>query len=174
MNRSPINTEPEPRAARVSFDAAYPQVYGYLFRRCGQHELCEDVAAATFVAALASDRADAWPLPWLLVIARNKLVDHWRRAGRARAGNERLKSRVVPSGLSETDQTDQQLDIATAMASLAPDHQAVIALRHIDDLSVAECALLLGRSIDATDSLLRRAQAAFRSHWNEQTTEGDR
>jgi len=45
---------------------------------------------------------------------------------------------------------------------MAPMHQAVLTLRYLDDLSVAEVAHELGRSLHATESLLARAKTAFR------------
>jgi len=45
---------------------------------------------------------------------------------------------------------------------LGPTYQAVLTLRYLDDLPVAEVARTLGRSLHATESLLSRAKAAFR------------
>ena len=50
---------------------------------------------------------------------------------------------------------------------MAPMHQAVLTLRYLDDLSVAEVAHELGRSLHATESLLARAKTAFRRAYAE-------
>ena len=40
-------------------------------------------------------------------------------------------------------------------------------LRYLDDLSVREVAAMLGRSVDGTDALIRRAKARFRGIYPE-------
>jgi len=150
----------------IAFEAAYPVVYAYLFRRCGQADVSEELAAATFVSAVSSDNAERWPLAWLYAIARNKLIDHWRRAGRAHAGEQRRQQegRVDDGG---HEAVDVRLDVAEVLGQLNPDHQAVLALRHVDDLTVAQCAVALERTQAATESLLRRAELAFRTAWTD-------
>ena len=43
---------PDPGAALLElYDAALPEVYGYLLARCGRRALAEDLTAETFLAA---------------------------------------------------------------------------------------------------------------------------
>src|SRR5438067_664362 len=63
------------------YDRGLPQVYGYLVRRCGDPALAEDLTAETFLAAVDASQRDRPPsltVAWLVGVARNKLVDHWR------------------------------------------------------------------------------------------------
>jgi RNA polymerase sigma-70 factor (ECF subfamily) len=48
------------------------------------------------------------------------------------------------------------------LADLAPHHRAALTLRYVDDLSVPDVALLLQRTVHATEALLVRARSAFR------------
>ena len=53
-------------------------------RRCGPPALAEDLTAETFLAAVDAVRGSDPPsvtLPWIMGVARHKLVDHWRRQG---------------------------------------------------------------------------------------------
>ena len=51
---------PDPGAALLElYDAALPQVYGYLLARCGRRALAEDLTAETFLAAVAACQAGA-------------------------------------------------------------------------------------------------------------------
>ena len=53
------------------------------------------------------------------------------------------------------------------MRRLPPDHQAVLSLRYLDDLTVPEVAAALGRSVHATESLLARApRVSARATWS--------
>lgn len=159
---------PDPGAALLAlYEAALPQVYGYLLARCGRQALAEDLTAETFLAAVAACRREPPPTPstgWLVGIARHKLVDHWRAAER-----ERLVAVVTED---VTDPWDAHLDALLAQEVLAEQsglHQAVLTLRYLDGLPVAEVAHVLGRTRRATEALLGRARAAFRRSYEGRT-----
>ena len=73
------------------YDRALPQVYGYLLDRCGDVATAEDLTSETFLAAVAAPRPGDVSVPWLIGVARHKLVDHWRRRSR----DERLLTEVA-------------------------------------------------------------------------------
>lgn len=146
------------------YDRALPQVYGYLRARCDSRAAAEDLSAETFLAAVdALRRANPPPVdvPWLIGVARHKLVDHWRR----RARESRNLQVVAETADASFDPWDAELDALrarTVLATLGPHHRAVLTLRYLDDLPVAEVAALLDRTVHATEALLVRARAAFR------------
>jgi RNA polymerase sigma-70 factor (ECF subfamily) len=147
----------------VLYDHALPQVYGYLAPRCGSVAVAEDLTSETFLAAANSIQRGAverLSVAWLIGIARHKLVDHWRRQGR-----EDARLALIAADDDPPDQWDATLDAVRArevLARLAPQHQAVLTLRYLDDLSVREVAGLMNRGEHATEALLMRAKAAFR------------
>jgi RNA polymerase sigma-70 factor (ECF subfamily) len=157
--------QPDPGFALLGlYDAALPQVYGYLLSRCGQRALAEDLAADTFLAAVDACRRSSPPaltVAWLIGVARHKLADHWRRAAREDRG-----LRLAAEEPDEpADLWDQRLDVLLArdvLAGLGPHHRAVLTLRYLDELPVSEVAQGLGRTVRATEALLTRAKAAFR------------
>jgi RNA polymerase sigma-70 factor (ECF subfamily) len=156
----------DPRAALLDlFDGALPRVYGYVLSRCGQRALAEDLTAETFLAAVdAVRRPDPPPVSvaWLVGVARHKLVDHWRRQAREERG---LNALGAAGGGQEQDPWDERIDALRArhvLQGLAPHHRAALTLRYLDDLSVAEVAELLERTVHATEALLVRARTAFR------------
>jgi len=57
------------------------------------------------------------------------------------------------------------------LEQLVPQHRAVLTLRYLDDLPVAEVADILDRTLHATEALLVRAKAAFRRAYSEQEQE---
>lgn len=151
------------------YDAALPEVYGYLLPRCGQRALAEDLTAETFEAALSACRKAPSPSPsvgWLIGIARHKLVDHWRWAER-----EQRRLRALAGEYREADDPwDQRLDALAAretLTRLGPHHRAALTLRYLDGLPVAEVAAHLERTSQATEALLVRARAAFRRAYEE-------
>lgn len=147
------------------YDEALPRVYGYLLSRCGRAVVAEDLCSQTFLAAVRAVRRQEDPplsVPWLLGVARHKLVDHWR----AQARDERHQALVGGAAESDDDDPwDAQLDALRAretLAKLSTEHRAALTLRYLDDLAVAEVANHLERSVHATEGLLVRARRSFR------------
>lgn len=152
------------------FSEALPVVYGYVRRRCGSDDLAEDLTSRAFVRATVACSRDAVvepSIPWLITIARNALIDHWRRE----AVHERIRGVAEPfdhAGIRGPDPWNAVLDATRAealLAELKPEHRAALTLRYLDDLPVIEVADALGRSLHATESLLVRARAALRRHY---------
>jgi RNA polymerase sigma-70 factor, ECF subfamily len=158
------------------YDQALTQVYGYLSARCPTRSVAEDLTAETFLAAVDAVRRDQRPplsLPWIIGVARHKLIDHWRRLARETSGLRALSDQYPDS--VDSDPMDARLDAVRArdtLATLSPHHQMVLTLRYLDDLSVQEVANLLGRTLHATEALLARARRAFKLAY-EARTDGD-
>lgn len=141
-----------------------PEVYSYLASRVGDRGTAEDLTQEVFIAgARRAARGEAVDLRWLIAVARNKLVDHWRALAR-----EERKLSVVATLEPEARQVEQPSSIEAGVASevldrLNPTYRAALVLRHIDELTVPAVAELLGRSVEATEQVLTRARAAFRT-----------
>lgn len=156
------------------YDEALPQVYGYLLSRCGQSAVAEDLTAETFLAAVDAVRRPtptAVSAPWLIGVARHKLVDHWRR----RARDERDLQAVAGQANDLTDPWDEHVDalqVRGVLDRLGSHHRAALTLRYLDGLPVPEVASHLDRTVHATEALLVRAKAAFRRAYAEQEEVG--
>ena len=147
------------------YDEALPRVYGYLLSRCGRAVVAEDLCSQTFLAAVRAVRRQEDPplsVPWLIGVARHKLIDHWRAQGR----EERHQARVGDGVDSDDDDPwDARLEALRAqetLSKLSTEHRAALTLRYLDDLAVPEVANHLERSLHATEGLLVRARRAFR------------
>ena len=154
-------------AAREFFTRAIPDVYGYLLHRLRDRAVAEDLTSETMIAAIRSLGVSPTELPtlaWLIGIARHKLLDHWRREARE-ARQLRLISADTSRGSVVTDQPDAGR-AQEALAQLSPTYRAVLTLRYVDQLSVAEVATLMQRSFHATEKLLVRARAELRDRYH--------
>ena len=158
-----------------SFDDAHPAVYGYLLRRCGSIELAEDLTTATFVTALATTGQTEWAAPWLMVVARNKLIDHWRRQARAEEVDRRNADEAASTGdvADHAEAVVEMVQVGASLQQLPLDHRMVIVLRYLDDLTVESVAEQMGRSVRATESLLARARRAFQQAHAESENQED-
>ena len=159
----------EPAAFRLFYDRALPVVYGYFFKRCGgRMETVADLTQETFVSAIRAlrngARVDA-PLPWIVTIARRRLVDHYRRTGRREDVHRRLETDVVQVGPLSTSAAEDR--VLRALAVLPAHFRLVLVLRYVDGLRVAEVAAEIGKGVGAAESLLARARAALTKTYEE-------
>jgi RNA polymerase sigma-70 factor, ECF subfamily len=150
------------------YDRAIPQVYGYLVTRVGNPVVAEDLTADTFLAAAdAIERGTLRQVSvaWLVTVARNKLVDHWRRLAR-----EQRQLHLIETNELIDDGIDLHLDRVRArsvLAQLGAHHRSALTLRYLDGLPVPEVADHLVRTVHATEALLVRARNAFRVHYQQ-------
>lgn len=160
-------SEPHGGAVTPLYDAHAIDVYNYLFHRSRSQEIAEELTAETFISALRAIRTGAVTDPsvaWLVTIARNKLVDHWRRAER----EQRILRSIHSTDLAEPH-WDAPLERSRALevlATLRPQYRLVLVLRYVDELRVGEVAALLQQSEHAVESMLARARRSFRAAYD--------
>jgi RNA polymerase sigma-70 factor (ECF subfamily) len=162
----------DPERFRVFYADALPRVYGYFYNRLGANRgLAEDLTQETFLAAVHEIRRGAAvhaPLPWVLGIARHKLLDHLRRQRRAGWTLLSWESDMEGDALIVPEDDDTAREWAIAALALVPSPQReALVLRYLDGLSVPEVAEALGRSVAAAESLLARGRVAFRRVFEE-------
>lgn len=148
---------------RVLFEETFDIVYGYFARRSSSAEAAEDLTQETFLSALRALQGGVnveAPLPWVMTIARRRLVDHYRGEGRSKALMQRLSALEGPAVERASDEVDDSVILALHQVS-GPQRVALV-LRYVDDLSVREVAAFLERSERATESLLSRGRRSLR------------
>jgi RNA polymerase sigma factor (sigma-70 family) len=156
---------PRPDFASVYDDEVW-SVYGFFAYRLPSVADAEDLTQRTFERALrAWGRFDPERAParvWLLTIARNLLIDHYRADvwGRQQAIEE------VPEGElgSELSEPDLGIDpeLATALAELVPRDREVLALRFGGDLNGPEIAAMTGLTLANVQQILSRSLRRLR------------
>jgi RNA polymerase sigma-70 factor (ECF subfamily) len=138
----------EGEAVRVLYEQHAVPLLAYALRLTGgDRGRSEDIVQETLLRAWRHPEAldpDRGPVrSWLFTVARNVAVDA-HRARRARpieVGDEALA--VVPA----VDEIEQALDtwlVSDALATLSPDHRAVLLETYYRGRSVAEAAAVLG------------------------------
>jgi len=143
------------------------RVYAYVALRVGDGPAAEDLTADVFLRALEKSGSFRWRgkpyLAWLLRVAHNAVVDHWRREKRARFVplNERLRAKAGDL-MSVLEEKLALEELRSALARLTALQQQVIALRFGSGLSIAETAQAMGRSQGAVKNLQYKALVALR------------
>jgi RNA polymerase sigma-70 factor, ECF subfamily len=141
-----------------------PEVYRSLLRLTGgDTQVAEDLLADTFVMmarAARSGQIIAVNAAWLHTVARRKFLDRYRRSRSEERAFARIGTR--PDEAPEPDWSS--IESATGLRAcrqLPPMQRAALVLRYLEDLSTAEVATILDKSVTATESLLARARRAL-------------
>lgn len=160
--------EGEPWAWEHIYRTYAPPVTGYLAVR-GANEP-EDLTSETlFHVARSIDRFEGSEesfRSWVFVIAHRRLIDDRRSAGRRVEQTELDHDLVETGGDVETEALNSLAlnDMHDLLEPLTDDQRAVIALRLIADLSLAETAEIVGKRVGSVKALQRRALATLRRH----------
>jgi RNA polymerase sigma-70 factor (ECF subfamily) len=158
------------RGRSLDFADVYDQhvfaVYGFFAYRVRGREEAEDLTQLTFERALRAwsryDPARAAPVTWLLAIARNLLVDHYRsdRSGvqapleEAPEGALAVLGPEVSPGLAP--------ELAAALEALGDREREILALRYGADLSGPEIARLCDLSLANVQQIISRSLRRLR------------
>jgi RNA polymerase sigma-70 factor (ECF subfamily) len=156
------------------YDEHVWRVYGFFAYRLRSRADVEDLTQQTFARALAAwDRYDdtrgATVLTWLLVIARNLLVDHVRlaRADRTQPVDEQGLEEIAAAPDRHSLGLDPGLE--RALAELGPRERELIALRFGGDLTGAEIAEMTGLSLANVQQILSRSLRRMRASMDRET-----
>jgi RNA polymerase sigma-70 factor (ECF subfamily) len=150
-------------------------VYRFLYARLDNSMDAEDFSEEVFLRAwnsVPNYRERGVPfLAFLLIIARNVLIDHYRKNGRSpqQITIEDIQLRDTnpePSEVSTMNLKNQE--IRQALGRLRDDYQEVLVLRFLNDMSPNETAQVMKRSTGAVRVLQHRAIVALRKTMEEQ------
>lgn len=151
-------TEPAEARFRELYHLNVEAVRRYVWRR--DPMLVDDVVAETFLTAWR--RLDEIPVnasAWLIVVARNTLLNEHRRERRQAAVTDRLAAEPSRSmGESQTSTSDL-VDVAFSM--LSEDDREILTLSIWDDLDRGAIAAVLGCSKANVSVRLHRARRRF-------------
>jgi RNA polymerase sigma-70 factor (ECF subfamily) len=134
----------------------------------------DDLAQEAFVRAHCDwatvssyDRPDAW--------VRRVVVNLAISAGRSRRSEARAVERLAARHLATVAEPGLPRDQAlwVAVRALPPRQRAAVALRYVDDLSVAEIAAALGCAEGTAKALLHQGRTTLADRLGEARTRGD-
>jgi RNA polymerase sigma-70 factor (ECF subfamily) len=168
----------EPLTAAELHERYLEDVLRYVLRRVPRQEEAQDITAEVFAAAfvaLPRFRGPGSPYLWLLGIARRKIADSLRRQKSQREilASELLGA-VAAEGWIEAASAPDEGPEATVvraeaaqvlrelMAQLSPSQREALLLQHMEQLTVPEIAVVMGRSLASVKSLLQRGRETLR------------
>jgi RNA polymerase sigma-70 factor (ECF subfamily) len=148
------------------FDHVADDLHRYVSRlTSGDRALTEDIVQDSFMSLVQHARqgGDDVSPGWIMRTAHNRFIDHVRSSRR----EAHRITRVAAGDRNETPGPEMRAisgEHACALLAALPEQERwALALHTVDELSVAEVAAILGRSIEATTSLLARARRRLRA-----------
>jgi RNA polymerase sigma-70 factor (ECF subfamily) len=155
-----------------AYDEQVWNVFGFFAYRVASRSDAEELTQQTFERALrAWSRFDPERAPlgvWLISIARNLLVDHYRRNG-ASPQQQPLEAASEEQLGSEMPAPNLGIDpaLAEALSTLSPRDREIVALRFGADLSGPEIAAATDLSLANVQQILSRALRKLRAQLEE-------
>lgn len=146
------------------YDDHVRSVFGFIGYRVRSREEAEDLTQQTFERALRAwrrfDPTRSSPLTWLLAIARNLLIDHYRAAGSVR--HEALDQAVHPSA-DPTEAIGISPEVERALGLLSDREREILALRYGADLTGPEIAEVTRLSLANVQQIISRSLRRMRA-----------
>ncbi len=159
---------------RESFELVYSKylspIYRYFIIRTADENLSRDLTQVVFVKAWenSADKKDfdfQKVLPWLFAIAKNTLIDHWRKKKEILVDDlEILESSGDKQDIEEErDYSEKLKNVKSALVGLSEEQREVITLKFFDGLTNDEICQVLKKSSSAVRALQFRAVQSLKN-----------
>lgn len=152
------------------YDRYVDQTFGYIYRRVGHRQTAEDLTGDVFLRAYRRLGSFEWQGvdlgAWIMTIARNRVHDHFKSAKfRLERSTDTVGDSPIDSVSDDPERValgrDMARSLGRALEKLKDEHREVIELRFVHNLSVAETAEVMDRSVGACKALQYRALRAL-------------
>jgi RNA polymerase sigma-70 factor (ECF subfamily) len=163
-----LQAQRNPDSFAPLYDQYFPKIYNYVYRRVNNTQLAEDLVGETFYKALANINKFKWQnrsiASWLYTIARNQIIDYYRKQEPVVLDEKRMELTVSPRGNPEEKvlQDDLKIKLMETIKTLSTDQQDALLLRYQEGLKLKEIALILGKNEGAVKALLFRGLRSMR------------
>ena len=174
MDDEPLDNK-EMLESTDNFEAAYKShsnaIYKFLFWRTHDTQLSEDLTSATFEKAWASRRSfrGGSEQAWLYRIARNILIDHWRKKKELFVDDaDSMQEEMGPNAGELIDKKTQLEGLRKALDQLPEDMRSVITLRFIEGQTCRQVATSMNLSESNVRVIQYRALKKLKEYlkWN--------
>jgi len=163
--------EGDGKAFEILYARHRQSLYRFLLGLSGKPELADEVFQETWLSLIRSSsqpQGRATFRTWLFQIARNRLIDHWRKHGARQPLHDSYDEQFHavsddasdPEQLLNLSRNSERLE--SALQSLPADQREVFLLRAHGDLDLAQIASLTETPLETVKSRLRYAQQKLR------------
>ena len=153
----------DPEAFGLLYEHYLTKIYRFILIKVSHREQAEDITHLTFLRAwenVGSYKHQGHPFSsWLYRIARNAVVDHYRR-GVPQVSIEDISPEMLGADDSLLDSIDEKVrwdSLLGAIKTLGAVEQDILIMRFVEDLPHKEIAEAVGRSEGAVKVIQHRA-----------------
>lgn len=142
----------------------YPSVLRFLSYRTRNQEDAEDLTSEVFMRVVGSIKGQTGHFPaWLFRIARNLLIDYYRKVGREKSTSlDEIEDDSVATITDDHRERFSVDEIKAILQILTDEQKEVISLRFLSSFSLEETAQIMQRSVGAVKVLQYRAVAGLK------------
>ncbi|MEL1247646.1 RNA polymerase sigma factor [Flavobacterium helocola] len=145
------------------------KIYGFIYSKIGDRDLSDDIFQDTFIKVIKTLKTSSYNeegkfLPWVMRIAHNLVVDHFRKAKKMPFQRETEEYSIFNYMTDNSLNIEGQIitaqvesDLAKLLEELPADQKEVLVMRMYQDLSFKEIADLTGVSINTALGRMRYA-----------------
>ena len=145
------------------------KIYGFIYSKISDRDLSDDIFQDTFIKVIKTLKSNSYNeegkfLPWVMRIAHNLIIDHFRRNKKMPLYRETeefsIFSIMTDNSLTVENQliTEQvEKDLKKLIEELPADQKEVLVMRIYQDLSFKEISELTGVSINTALGRMRYA-----------------
>ena len=145
------------------------KIYGFIYSKVNDRDLSDDIFQDTFIKVIKTLKTKSYNeegkfLPWVMRIAHNLVVDHFRKAKKMPFQRETEEYSIfnymtdnAPTIESQMITEQVEVDLTRLLDELPDDQKEVLVMRMYQDLSFKEIAELTGVSINTALGRMRYA-----------------
>ncbi len=159
----------EQAAIRALYDRHHEKIFRYIIARVSDPPLAEDLTGEVFarmVAHLPRFRRRGVPFrAWLYRIARNLVIDYYRKRDRWTLVGLEHAAAVSQAEQNPVALVERGLEwerVRRALDTLTSAQRDVVVLRFVVDLPLQEVAMIVGKTVSAVKALQHRGLVALR------------
>ncbi|MFZ4435193.1 MAG: RNA polymerase sigma factor [Flavobacterium psychrophilum] len=156
-------------ALSVLINRHQSKLYGFIYSKVGDRDLTDDIFQDTFIKVIKTLKSNSYNeegkfLPWVMRIAHNLIIDHFRRNKKMPMFRETEEFSIFSIMSDQSLTIENQLiteqveqDLKRIIQELPADQREVVMMRMYQDLSFKEIAELTGVSINTALGRMRYA-----------------
>ena len=156
-------------ALAVLINRHQSKLYGFIYSKVGDRDLTDDIFQDTFIKVIKTLKSNSYNeegkfLPWVMRIAHNLIIDHFRRNKKMPMFRETEEFSIFSIMSDQSLTIENQLiteqveqDLKRIIQELPADQREVVMMRMYQDLSFKEIAELTGVSINTALGRMRYA-----------------
>ena len=145
------------------------RIYGFIYSKMNDRDICDDIFQDTFIKVIKNLKTKSYNeegkfLPWVIRIAHNLIVDHYRKNKKMPMTRE-TETYSIFEFIKDTSSTMEsqmiteqvEVDLKRLIEELPDDQKEVLVMRMYEDLSFKEISEQTGVSINTALGRMRYA-----------------